>query len=472
MTLDQVQDPQSALFVRPIPNSIATGQEPIRFGGKPRLPRGTDWPSHVSEIYGEERQVVDHFIAEIDFSRLPRSVDGQKLPDMPSRGLLSLFLPLDADRMYAPELDVDGIFWTGDEAELIEVDPPEDLPTLLTHDYLSHIHEDGIVGGGKLLVRQVAEAWPFQSARAVNPLVVNLAEEGGGDVPARRQAHKSHELELGRVFAQIRIERPFPPPPEYSPSAEKAFLQKQMRRIPEEFRKFNWMLVEHHLDWAFIFDWSRAFFAGCLTLAIQEHRAFLKSGEMSNMMRRIMERRVRKLTALRTKTKARGHGKGRKPLFRVFDKPAPLDMNFDYQALRWLNLSQFQTDYPAEDVLAAFVDTLIELVCHYERTDGQGDNLGPRIWRLDASIDGHDAHAGNTLVLAKDAFKTACKRAEKRHKSQFDMMPFSDRWDSRVIRASGQSAQAGFSLGTMPLQMFGQGFEIQSAVSDHANDVL
>ncbi|GAB5436281.1 MAG: hypothetical protein FalmKO_14060 [Falsiruegeria mediterranea] len=30
----------------------------------------------------------------------------------------------------------------------------------------------------------------------------------------------------------------------------------------------------------------------------------------------------------------------------------------------------------------------------------------------------------------------------------------------------------GFSLGTMPLQMFGQGFEIQSAISDHAGDSL
>ncbi|MBO9452850.1 DUF1963 domain-containing protein [Tropicibacter sp. R16_0] len=471
MSIASVLKSHAALLIRPIPNSISTGLEPIRFGGRPRLPKGTDWPTRTCRFRDREWTVQDHFVAEIDFARLPKAVEGHSMPLMPGRGILSIFLPLDGDRIYTGETEVAVHFWPGDPADLSERAPPKDLPNMRDTGF-DHVHDDGTMDDGRSLVPLRAEVLPFLSARAVNPLAVNMAAAEGADVSPRKKAHESHEDAVARAFAQAQAERPFPPPPELAIPEHMEILQAQLSRIPKEFRDFNWMLEAHHLDWAFIFDWSRVFFAGCLTIALSEHRVFLKSGDMSNLMRRTMERRVRKMTAQRKQTKTRSFGQGRKPWFRFFDKPAPVDMNFDYQARRWLNLSRFATGYPSEDMLACFADTLIELKRHYDETDDEGYNLGPRIWRLDASIDGHDAHAGNTLVAAKDAFKTACKNAEKRHKSRFDMMSQADRWDSRVIHESGQSAAPGFSLGTMPLQMFGQGFEIQSAVSDHVGDIL
>ncbi|KIC41951.1 hypothetical protein RA27_00620 [Ruegeria sp. ANG-R] len=135
-------------------------------------------------------------------------------------------------------------------------------------------------------------------------------------------------------------------------------------------------------------------------------------------------------------------------------------------------LSQFEIGYPSEVLLRAFVEMLVEIDRHGTEEDNEGYSLGLRVSLLDHAIPGHDKHAGNMFVAALEAFSDASKNAEIRHKSLFDRLPQDSRWNSRIIHASGTSSPNDFSLGTMPLQMFGQGFEIQSAVTDHANDVL
>ena len=139
---------------------------------------------------------------------------------------------------------------------------------------------------------------------------------------------------------------------------------------------------------------------------------------------------------------------------------------------RWMALSRFETGYPPKEKLDAFCAMLSEITRHYGETDADGYHLGPRIGLIDHKIKGHDKHAGNTLVAAKDAFKLAVANAVARHESSFEALDQTKRWDSRVIQAGSPKHEPGFSLGIMPLQMFGLGFEIQSSVTDHADDVL
>ena len=71
----------------------------------------------------------------------------------------------------------------------------------------------------------------------------------------------------------------------------------------------------------------------------------------------------------------------------------------------------------------------------------------------------------------------AAKAAAERDQSAVISLPPQEQWD--ILRRDQIAEDAKyaegphrFSMGRMPLQMFGQGFEIQSAVSDNADKIL
>ena len=116
---------------------------------------------------------------------------------------------------------------------------------------------------------------------------------------------------------------------------------------------------------------------------------------------------------------------------------------------------------------------LKEITRHYDETDAEGYNLAPRIGMLDNRIAEHGKHAGYTIVHATDAFSKAVKRANERHTRAIQASPQIDRWDERVAKANEPAPKDDrhrFSMGPMPLQMFGHPFEIQTPpeeLSDH-----
>lgn len=89
----------------------------------------------------------------------------------------------------------------------------------------------------------------------------------------------------------------------------------------------------------------------------------------------------------------------------------------------------------------------------------------------------HGWHAGNTLVDASDAFKHARGKAVGRHNRALSRLGPEERFDAlrkERLRVELRRSEGvfNFKMGTMPLQMFGHGFEVQDAVSKNADKVL
>ena len=75
---------QTALILKPLPDSAASGKEPVRFGSRPNLPVDIEWPIR------DEKPL--HFLAQIDLAAMPRQVvvdeNAFPLPKFPQAGAL------------------------------------------------------------------------------------------------------------------------------------------------------------------------------------------------------------------------------------------------------------------------------------------------------------------------------------------------------------------------------------------------
>lgn len=440
----------AALLVRPIPWSMATGTEPIRFGGKPRLPEGMTWPVGP-------RGIKEHFFAEIDLARLPRKTQCQRVaPDMPAAGTIFIFLPLGHDWLYGHE-KATVLFTEQDVSDLPERAPPDDLPNMHDGDP-PFLHADGTTDGGRLLVPQLAEAIPFPAQHALNPL-----HRQGADEAVWERACKSNTKHVREAF---RAARPMPPDPAVAePEKPKPDWANAVRdRVPKAFRKFRFQFEGHHLDWEFIFDWAHTFQKACLEMAISYLEEMLEQGGPSARIKR----HIRRLEKKWEEHCSRAYLRGKQPKFWTFDKPVAVNEHFDWQARRWMTLSQFEEGYPEPRHLDAFIAmlTALERHCH------ESGSAALRIGLMDNRIRGHVLGAEELWDEADLAFKEASDHAAKRHFVENVHIPKVIRWDSRVIAAINAVKREPDTSGVMPHQMFGMGFEIQSTVTEHHDDIL
>lgn len=440
---------EAALLIRPIPSSLATGLEPIRFGGKPRLPEEMEWPDGP----GETKQ---NFVAEIDLTRLPRTTpNGQTVPQLPDKGTVFIFLPLAHDWIYGHET-ASVLYTDQDVSDLPGRAPPEDLPDL--HDGDAHVHSDGTTDGGRLLVPQLAEAIPFPALRALNPL--HRPEE---DPAAWDHAYEANTKRLHEAFGSA---RPMPPDPAVpAPEKPKPDWANAIRdRVPNAFRKYRFEFEGHHLDWEFIFDWAHAFESACIEMTISYLEDMLEEGGESWRL----TRHIRKLEGKWKAHCSRMYGHGTPPKFWTFNKPVAVKETFDWQARRWMALSQFEKGYPPPNVLDAFLAMLEELDRHCHKSGSDALRIG----LMDNRIRGHIRSAEDLWDEADFAFKKVSKRAAERHFVENIHIPKEVRWDSRVISAINAIKRQPKTSGVMPHQMFGMGFEMQSAVTQFYNHIL
>ena len=449
---DGMQRPGTAgLLVRPLPRCMWRGDEPIRFGGKPRLGPGTRWPR-------DKNGKALHFVAEANLGRLPRSASGYPTPDFPKKGTLSLFLPLHLDLLYAASA-VAVVFTPEHPSTLMECELPSDLADIGTMQS-NLVHADGTTDNGRLLVRQRAEVLPFPSDHAVNRLALNMVEEAGTNIGPWKQANCHHEEGLAQALSTA---RPFPPfPNETQDSAD------LVNRIPKALREHLLELQARHLTWEFIFDWSKDFYDRCHDKILERLRSTHDAGAQGILN----STAIWNVATSKKKVQEHAFGEGPKPVFFAFDTPIAVTETFDRQAKRWMALAQFQTGPVSAQMLKRFVDMLVEIERHASKKDAHGNLLGPWLGLFDDTVIGHGLQADTTHSLAKMALQDACKRAVAREQQDFKRLDQDERWDRRIVTLQSQPAGPRFSPGTMPLQMFGLGFEIESSVRDHANDIL
>ena len=98
-----------------------------RFGGRPDVPRGFEWPAYEGEgMHGKAAKRPLSFIAQFDCAELAR-YDAERL--LPERGVLSFFYEMDTMRWGFDPKDKGcaRVYWFEDPAELEEAEFPEDL---------------------------------------------------------------------------------------------------------------------------------------------------------------------------------------------------------------------------------------------------------------------------------------------------------------------------------------------------------
>ena len=461
MTKASGWQPRGALFIRPLPNSMLTGKEAFRFGGRPRLPAELEWPGRHHRGY--DAPTPDHFVAEFDLAKLPRAADGHNFPDFPSTGTIFFFLPLEGDTFYGLS-EVNVLYSPKDVTGVPERDPPPGLPDLRKYN-MGHVHEDGTTDGGTLFVRRLAEVLSFMSAPAANPLYLNMSEAEGAAVDASRRADHDNECAIEQLLGNA---RKFPTPPDIEFPEMVRMIEKHCSDIPADLHYYNTVFEPRFMDWEFIFDWAKEFVRLSYDLALDHLREMKGSGYQHFALNWSIHRRKKR----QKKLLEHEYCKGRQPWFWTFEDPLSVDDCFDIQAKRWLSLAQFRTGYPNEGATSAFIKMLVSICNFYNELDGEEGDLETRIATLDYLVKGHDKHAGYTLCIARDAFEAATLNAGKRFAARFQALPQQTRWDSNVIREGGYAMDPQFSLGSMPTQMFGFGFDIQRSAAEHVDDVL
>jgi len=440
----------AALLLRPLFSAEATGNEAVRFGGNPQLPDDLAWPDG------------HYFVAQIDFAKLPRTTEMRgrsfALPDMPTSGTAFLFIRLFADDLYGN--DGACVLYTPDEVgHLPERPAPYDLDDLRSSD-LYHVDEVGLLSDGRTLVQQFADVLTVDTSPAMNPLWTNMLTTDEDDRGEERFDYDQHQDAVKTTLAD---------------SLAKAPIQMPViaPRISEEFKRFNWHFKDRHLDWQFIFEWSKAFYLQCVDNALEHLAEFRKAGQQKTLTW-ILDKAVRRD---RVKAEKVNFGSEWRPFGWTEDVPLGIDAPFDCQARAWICVSRSRFGPVPEDMLDAFLATLQEIVGHYERTDEEGYNLGPRNDALDKICKGHEWHAGHTLCDAQDAFKSALAHAVQRDEDVLVKMSPTARWeqhraDALIEEAKYSDSPNRFGMGAMPLQMFGHGFEVQNAVRENADMVL
>ena len=98
-----------------------------RFGGRPDVPRGFEWPAYEGEgMHGKTAKRPLSFVAQFDCAELAK-YDAEHL--LPERGVLSFFYEMDSMRWGFDPQDKGcaRVYWFEDSAALEEAEFPEDL---------------------------------------------------------------------------------------------------------------------------------------------------------------------------------------------------------------------------------------------------------------------------------------------------------------------------------------------------------
>ena len=98
-----------------------------RFGGRPDVPRGFEWPAYEGEgMHGKTEKRPLSFVAQFDCAELAK-YDAERL--LPDHGVLSFFYEMDTMRWgYDPkDRGCARVYWFEDSAALEEAEFPDDL---------------------------------------------------------------------------------------------------------------------------------------------------------------------------------------------------------------------------------------------------------------------------------------------------------------------------------------------------------
>ncbi|SMX45283.1 DUF1963 domain-containing protein [Actibacterium lipolyticum] len=445
-----------ALAIRPLPSTALTGSEPYMLGGRPQLPAELEWPSDVA------RRPM-HFFAQIDLVKMPRSLTvgarSYDMPEMPERGTLFVFLPLWDDTIYEAPARI--LFTQRDVASLPEVAPPDGTPNL-TQNAFRHVDKEGVSPCGRELVRQYAQSLPFLSIDAESPQL-HAIQRGELDTKPELKdlAHDLQEASLMKALNAARL-RPLDEP------ADQPVPPKLLNLFPREILRRH-KITQKHLDWQFIFNWSKEFLRRCNIMTTDYLNEMADVGEDDPDLARafsLLENTQKKQAQVYYEPKS-------SPTLTLLYGLPKVSKPFDVQAMKWRELAKNAKGPVPEFALKRFAETL----CEFERNYGDGDpDLPLRVDFLDKLVVGHQNHAGHALVIAKDAFSYAVKLADERFQAEYRSEDIQRAWDKRAISETrpraAYAAMTTQSTGALPFQMFGAGGMIQSAASERKDQVL
>ena len=398
-----------ALIWMPLTDAEATGQEPIRIGGRPNLPERIDWPGDNAPL---------HFYAQIDLSALPDRVEGLSLPDMPRTGWLFIFLPLG-------KWDL----WEGEPPVLIHVpEDVRDLPECALPDDLPEIANDAVMpgavlDGGTCLRPQYAQIKGYLSEPVLAPI-------HHADLP---------EIDNPKPLASVLRQPVAPEPRDWVEAA-----------LPDSLRSL-YGLTEADLDWQRINDLTNTMFT-----AVAEG-VWQTLEEASDLDRGAFEARWGgEVEAFQASAWHYLREDKSQPLYKQWMRMkwmrptvgGPLDLAL----IGWMGISAFARGRPSKDELTEWLD----LIAHMANPEG-----------ADHQVTSEEFPDIRAPVLSEIVHRLWFNLDPDRY-----AVPSWDEAVIEGTTAP-KAADVGFRLagaGRIPLQMFGMGYCLQNAAWDRAEN--
>lgn len=454
-------DGELAFVMRPITSTMATDEQAVVIGGLPRLPADMDWPRQADGT-------PTHFFAEIDLSRLPREHDAHRTPDFPEKGTLFVFLPL-GDSGFHGNYGAQVLFTEASVATLPERNPPDDLHDVLLQDP-SYMHEDGMTHDGTVVLRRHVDVLPFFSPLPAHPwssLSSESSEEERKCLADERLKLWSHHRK--NIADALRAARPIS-----SPLGTYAAERQRASVLPYRFRRQAESFDIAALDWRFVYDWGSFFYRRCLKRSHKE----LRRAETTWLTKWLQPRALRRVERLRDdfETLAVGFDANAQDATEDGALPPSASEPFDVQVRQWVKLALACKGPLPPYMREAFVKMLIEMDRRADQVSGNGERLPAGIDMLESTVRGSPFNAAVTRTYAVQAFTHAVQVEPERFSQYDDGLSQKDRWDLKLLNINARSMavpeRTNAALGTTPLQMFGHGDGIQTAVDDHIGDVL
>ena len=467
--LKSVQTPldgELALLMRPIPSTMATDDEPVIIGGLPRLPDDMDWPR-------QKDGTPTHFFAEFDLSRLKFHQNEHRTPDFPDEGTLFVFIPL-GDRGFHTDYTAQVLYTAASTSDLPERRPPPDIYNVLEQDP-SYMHSDGMTDDGTVILRRHVDVLPFFSPLSS---FQNRELRQSGNEEERKRGFDAkmtqaavHKKNIAKALQDARPLNALLDGHVSRTQSVQVLPASYARHLAEsQSRRQNF--DPEMLDWRFVYDWSHFFYARCLHRTRKEMRRAATNWFSKWFRSRILRRVDGHIAEFETIQYSPSDEFTPQASVQVPDASAP----FDEQAKGWLLLAAGLKGPLSPHLQKAFVDMLVAID---RRAKKSGSNTDPRpaeIGLVDSYVRGSSVTSETTLTYASDAFAQAVSSELVLDPQQGDGMSQSDRWDLRLAKiyssAASKSDHARAVLGTTPLQMFGRGDAVQSAVDDHIGDTL
>lgn len=444
------------IILRPMLATRHTGKETSFIGGAPQLPDKLDWPT-----FGPGKTPL-HFFAQIDLSQVPPELNAGgvtwPISNFPASGFLQVFLPLEDTMIYDwPPV----LLYFEDQENNAERMPPIDLPDLGTSKVVDF---ELASQGGKLLPHAALEFLPYMSFR-------RAVTENGEEQPTPA----TQELITAATQASLTETLGQPQPG----SAEAIALAQRFQdhialTTPPGLDQAEDADLQPIDQWQMVFEWSREFIMSLIDEILRVANGMLATNNGPETLPQAVngfETLKRRFLAINHAEAGRESPNLNPPHLGWFTRiwsGLVASNEVDIQALRWMRRAKGKSAQmsPAE---------IVEFTQFLQRIEDQATSTQYIKLQMLRGTPGVTIKRGKLRQAAAKAISHAAKERGPAHDdpNANQLGPNWIAWQAKVARSTyfeGVGPIQGYNQ--QPLQMFGEGDDIQSTAFENRDKIM